>query len=93
MRLTTETITRLAKHMAERLIERGVAEITTSVSEVEAAIRRVITTELKREEELNEEVRTILQSHARQMNKEGADYQRMFQMVKRKLAKERGIVI
>ncbi len=93
MRLTTETITRLAKHMVERLIERGVAEITTSVSEVEAAIRRVITTELRREQEQTVQVRTILQSHARQMNKEGADYQRMFQMVKRKLAKERGIVI
>ena len=45
------------------------------------------------EEKLNEEVREILKSHSKQLEKESVNYQRMFQMVKDKLVRERGIIL
>jgi hypothetical protein len=42
---------------------------------------------------LNEEVRDILEQHQEEINKGNIDYQKMFMMIKRKLAQERGLVL
>lgn len=93
MRLTPEMIARLARRISEQLVAQGVVELTGAAQDLQALIRRVLTDELKREVDLNEEVRRVLQGHAKEIAKGGVDYERMFQMVKSKLAQERGIVL
>ena len=52
-----------------------------------------VTDELQVEDRLNEEVREVLIQHASEMERSNITYTEMFKMVKRKLAKEKGIVL
>ena len=54
---------------------------------------KTITDELGLEDRLNEEVRGVLVEHSREMERANITYAEMFKMVKRKLAKEKGIVL
>jgi hypothetical protein len=56
-------------------------------------VRAVITEDLTAEEELDREVERLLEPHAARMDAEGADYRKMFNLLKQKLARERGIVL
>ena len=49
--------------------------------------------DLKVEDELDEEVRKILEGYAQQMRQQNISYHEMFQMVKRKLVKERNLIL
>jgi hypothetical protein len=53
----------------------------------------VITDDLRVEDRLNDEVREVLIQHASEMERSNITYTEMFKMVKRKLAKEKGIVL
>jgi hypothetical protein len=45
------------------------------------------------EDQLNEEVREILASHAEEMRRTNVEYREMFKMIKKKLARERKIIL
>ena len=45
------------------------------------------------EDRLNDEVRELLKAYESQIERGQVDYQKMFQMIKRKLAKEREIIL
>jgi hypothetical protein len=56
-------------------------------------VEQVIINEIRIEDRLNEEVRELLKGYEGQIKSGAVDYQRMFQMVKNKLAKERGVIL
>ena len=60
---------------------------------LEGAIREAIRADLAAEETLDREVERLLVQHADRLDAEGADYRRMFAMLKKKLAGERGVVL
>jgi hypothetical protein len=64
-----------------------------SEARVVEAIGRVITDELMVEDKLNEEVREVLIQHASEMERSNITYTEMFKMVKKKLAREKGIIL
>ena len=64
-----------------------------SGARVVEAIGRVITEELMVEDRLNEEVREVLIQHASEMERSNVTYTEMFKMVKKKLAREKGIIL
>jgi hypothetical protein len=45
------------------------------------------------EDQLNDEVREILASHAEEMRRTNVEYREMFKMIKKKLARERKIIL
>ena len=53
----------------------------------------MITDELMVEDRLNEEVREVLIQHASEMERSNVTYTEMFKMVKKKLAREKGIIL
>ena len=53
----------------------------------------VFLADLRAEDALDKEVEEILSSHSEAIDSERVDYRRMFNMIKGKLARERGIVI
>lgn len=57
------------------------------------ALDRVITHELSAEDRVNAEVRQLLKAYGHQIEQGQVDYQKMFQMVKQKLVRERGIIL
>ena len=92
MRLTPNEIEFIARKIVKALVAEEKLEVD-SEERIVGGIARVITDELLLEDRLNEEVREVLIQHASEMERSNVTYTEMFKMVKRKLAKEKGIVL
>ena len=92
MRLTSDEIEFISRKIVKTLVAGGKLELD-SESRVVEAVAKVITDELMVEDRLNEEVREVLIQHASEMERSNITYSEMFKMVKRKLAKEKGIIL
>ena len=92
MRLQPEEIEFLARKMVKTLVS-GEQLAVDDEHRVSAEIVRIITNELMLEDKLNEEVREVLLQHTSEMERSNITYTEMFKMVKRKLAREKGIVL
>ena len=92
MRLRSDEIEFLARKIVKTLaVEEKLA--VDDEEAVMAEIGRVITEELEREDRLNDEVREVLVQHSDEMARSNITYTEMFKMVKRKMAKEKGIIL
>ena len=60
---------------------------------LESIIVAIVTEDLMVEDLLNEEVKTLLESKTEEYERSMMDYGRVFQMVKSKLVRERGLII
>lgn len=93
MRLSKERVRHMAESLAGHLqAERHIAltgERTTFVETLDQAI----THELAVEDRVNADVRQLLKAYEQQIEQGQVDYQKMFQMVKQKLVRERGIIL
>jgi hypothetical protein len=92
MRLTPNEIEYIARKIVKTLTTAGKLEVD-SESRVVESISKVITEEMQVEDRLNEEVREVLMQHASEMERSNVTYTEMFKMLKRKMAKEKGIVL
>ena len=92
MRLTPDEIEYISRKIVKTLSSEGKLEMDSDARVVEA-IGRVITEELMVEDKLNEEVREVLIQHASEMERSNITYTEMFKMVKKKLAREKGIIL
>jgi hypothetical protein len=92
MRLTSDEIEFIARKIVKTLVAAGKLEVD-SESRVVEAVARVITDELMVEDRLNEEVREVLIQHASEMERSNITYTEMFKMLKKKMAREKGIVL
>lgn len=92
MRLTSDEIEYIARKIVKTLSSEEKLEMDSEARVVEA-IGRVITEELMVEDKLNEEVREVLIQHASEMERSNITYTEMFKMVKKKLAREKGIIL
>ena len=92
MRLTSDEIEYVSRKIVKTLVGEGKLELD-SEPRVVAAVARVITDELMVEDRLNEEVREVLIQHASEMERSNVTYTEMFKMLKKKMAKEKGIVL
>ena len=92
MRLSGDEIEFLARKIVKTLVRQGKLEVESEPSLVEG-LTRVISDEMQLEDKLNEEVREVLIQHASEMERSNITYTEMFKMVKRKMAKEKGIVL
>jgi uncharacterized protein len=90
--LRREMIQYLAQAIARDLHEKGCIQVLGEREHVEALVREVITEDLQVEDRLNEEVKTLLRAFNNEFTRGEADYHKMFTMVKRKLAQERGLI-
>jgi hypothetical protein len=92
VRLTSDEIEFLARKIVKTLSREGRIQTDAEASLVEG-IASVITSELMVEDRLNEEVREVLLQHSSEMQRSNITYTEMFKMVKKKLAREKGIVL
>jgi len=92
VRLTPDEVQFLSRKIVKTLVREGKLEVD-SPSRVEEEIAKVITDELMVEERLNEEVRDVLVQHSNEMQRSNITYTEMFKMVKKKLAKEKGVIL
>ena len=92
MRLTADEVQYFSKKIVKTLVAEGKLEVDSEPRVVEG-IARVMTDELLIEDKLNEEAREFLLQHAGDMERMNITYSEMFKMVKKRLAKEKGIIL
>ena len=92
MRLTANEVEYIARKIVKTLVAAGRLEVDSAARVVEG-IARVVSAELQVEDRLNEEVRETLLQHASAMERSNVTYTEMFKMLKRKMAREKGIVL
>lgn len=93
MRLTKEQVEKVSTLILDGLKEKGLIEFKADERKVLERINEIILSDLRAEDALDREVEEILKTHASSMNSGKVDYRKMFQMIKTKLARERGIVL
>jgi hypothetical protein len=93
MRLKKERVALLARTLVERLIEQHLIRVTGAPAGLVASVDRIITDELLLEDRVDAEVRKILETYRSQIDQGQVDERRMFLMIKKQLAKERGIIL
>jgi hypothetical protein len=92
MRLSSDEILFIAKKIVRRLVSEERLQVD-SEERVVAAIAKVVADELAIEDRLNQEVRETLMQHASELERSNVTYTEMFKMLKKKMAKEKGIVL
>lgn len=90
MLLAREFVAYLSRRLVERLTPQQI-ETTEPQAAVEL-FTEIITDELSAEDQLNDEVRDILEQYAEYMRREGVSYQEMFRRIKNTLVQQRKIV-
>jgi len=93
MRLSKERIRHMAEALAIRLETDGDIALNAPRKSFAQSLETVITDELAVEDRLNAEVRQMLKAHEQEIERGRMDYQKMFTMLKQKLARERGIIL
>jgi hypothetical protein len=93
MRLPKEMIKHIADAIAANLESKGLAEYEVPKDAMSAKIVDVITADMLAEEKLNKDVEKLLAAHEEEIARENMDYRKVFELTKKKLAKERGVVL
>jgi len=92
MRLTTDEIQYIARKIVKTLVAEEKLEVDSEARLVDELVR-IVTEELVVEDKLNEEVREVLIQHSSEMERSNITYTEMFKMLKKKMAREKGIVL
>ena len=93
MRITKELTELLTKKIVKSLIDQDLIIWEETPEKLQAVINSIITEDLMVEDMLNEEVKTLLESKTQEYERDMMDYGRVFQMVKSKLVRERGLIL
>ena len=92
MRLKKEFIEKISKKIIESLLSKNLIIWENSHDKLESIISGIIVDDLMIEDQLNEEVKELLDSRTDEYERSMMDYGRVFQLVKSKLARERGLI-
>lgn len=90
MRIDERQLNRLAETLLQALLEAGGASLAAERGKVLARIEGVIKDNFTQEQDLDREARKLVDAHLAQAPP-GIDPHKLFTMIKKKLAEERGI--
>jgi len=92
MRLNKNQIEHLASVILRNLAKEGKI-IVEDKGRLLDEVTNILVDEFMKEDRLDQEVRELLSKHMEKIRRENIEYQAMFKEVKKKLARERGIVL
>ena len=92
MRLKKEFVEKISKKTIDSLIKKDLIVWEGSRDKLESIVTAIIIDDLMVEDYLNEEVKQLLDSRTEEYERSMMDYGRVFQLVKSKLARERGLI-
>lgn len=93
MRLTKERLATLSKSLADALLNEKVITFSQKKELLVSRIESILLDDLQVEDRLNAEVKELMRKYEREIDKGEVDPQKMFQMIKRQLAKERNFIL
>lgn len=93
MKLSRVQVEKLSRNIFERLLKTNLLSAGKNSDAVLSRISTIILDELQLEDSLDEEVRNLIEAHRADIDAGMVDYNKLFQMIKKKLAEERNIVL
>ncbi|MBN2054134.1 DUF507 family protein [bacterium] len=92
MKLRAERIEYLAEIIINKLLREEMI-ILDDIAAGKSKVAQIITSDLMIEDNLDEEVRAILEEHADELDRQRIPYHEMFKAIKDKLAKDRNLIL
>ena len=92
MQFPREYVAYLAKQTLKRLSTAGLIQFDQP-EYVNEVMTRVMLEEMSVEDQINDEVRKILDAHEQEMQETGASYEEMFKKVKRQIVRDRKVIL
>ena len=92
MRLKKKFVEKISKKIIDSLLRKDLIIWEDSRDKLESIINDIIIDDLMVEDHLNDEVKQLLDSRTEEYERSMMDYGRVFQLVKSKLARERGLI-
>lgn len=93
MKLKSEIIQFLSTRIVDHLTEAGDIEYEGGSYPIIEIVEGAIKGDLMIEDQLNDEVKAILEKQEDQIDENNINYRKVFQMIKNKLARERGLIL
>lgn len=93
MRIPKTWVPLLTRRIVENLIEKDLIESKLPKDRLIEESEKLILEELMIEDKLNEEVREILRKFSADIEKGKLDYRKLFDLTKKKIVKERGLIL
>ena len=94
MKLKEEHIEQIARVLARRVVRDGLVQGKEPLEEkVSKIVFKVIKNDVDKERAIEEEAHRLLKAHVKDIETHHISYHKMFQKVKEKLARERGLVL
>ncbi len=93
MRIPKTWIPLIAKRIVDDLVAKELVSPKTALGQLVSESERIIMDELMIEDRINDEVREILKKYTGEIEKGKLDYRRMFELTKKKIVEERGLVL
>jgi hypothetical protein len=92
VRLTSHEIDYLSRKIVKALVAEEALEVDNP-DRVAQGVAKALADELALEDRLNDEVRAALAEHTSEMERSDVTYNEMFKALKKKMAKEKGIIL
>lgn len=92
MRLNKQQIEHLAFHIVKKLLKENLLMVENR-DKTAGDVQNIISTELEKEDMLDEKVKEILKEKLNEIRNSNIDYYEMFRMIKSKLAEQENIVL
>jgi len=93
MRIPKAWIPPMARRVVDTLLEEELIVPDVDRARLLQEVEAIILNELSAEDRLNDEVREILKKFEAEFASGRADYRKMFELTKKQLVKERGIIL
>lgn len=93
MKLTPEQIERVVAKVLENLKTSGLVKLKADEKTILDKMESIFTKNLHEEDDLDREIEGMLIDHSSDVDSGAVDYRKIFNMVKHKLAKERGLIL
>jgi len=93
MRIPKSWVPLITRKIIDDLLEKGLIESLLPVEVLISEAEKLIMDELMLEDRVNEEVRELLKKYTTEIEKGRLDYRRMFELTKKKIVKERGLIL
>ncbi|MCL4468345.1 MAG: DUF507 family protein [Deltaproteobacteria bacterium] len=93
MKLNSEEMRGLSDFLSKMIVDKNLLLKQAKREDISLAIYAIIAEDMKLEERLNEEVKDIMERYDSELKSGKLDYNKLFNMIKQQLIKERKLII
>lgn len=93
MKLNNDEIQSLSEFLAKLLVEKNQVIKNVNVDHIRSTIYGIISADMSKEDKLNEEVKDMMERYDAELKSGKLDYNKLFNMIKQQLIKERKLIV